>query len=146
MKLFYVILFLLLVKCCSPNVITHTEENTFYFYFKHNDSTMKKYYSGQDPVTENNVGPLKYLYVLDSIDNIIFANKKNKSKRKKISVKDTSKMNIKTISWLNKMHPDREKRYNFFNNKKHTLHIIEKDTVTNQLYLIENMTTIDEIE
>lgn len=147
MKANYLILFsLILFFQCSNFKISNTEEKVFYFYFENNSKTMKKYYTGDDPITGKHVGPLKYLYDLKDIDNVIFITKKSNYERVKVSIKDTSNMNIKTIKWLNKMSPDREKRYNFFNDKSHTFHIIEKDTKNNQLYVIKNMTTINEIE
>ncbi|TYB69083.1 hypothetical protein ES677_14575 [Bizionia gelidisalsuginis] len=135
MKTIYMpILAVFFASCLSKDTRLIRNENTYYFYFdsKFPNNSMKKYYSWKN-------GPIKYLYKLDT-ENIIFTPKDRENRNNPIRVKmlanDTMKLNVKHIKWLNSFNNiQRDSIFLKKSNKKY--YIIEKDTLDNQLYLID---------
>jgi len=142
MKISYLFWFLFVLSCANlhQNVKQEIEEYYFYFDTKMTDQILKKYTSFKD-------GPTNYLYNLHS-DIVIFTPKSNDKgndfKRLKIKDKDTIELNIKHIDWLNRFNNIQLDSI-FLKKSNKKFHIIEKDTLDNQLYLIE-VIFIQEIE
>ena len=143
MKVIYLLLAISVISCFSTKNSIQ-DEDIYYFYFDASKGTMLKY-----PKNRNDKKPLRYLYIMDKTDNIIFMKRDKKirhdPKRIKIKSQDTASLNMKYRSWLNKM--TNTEKYAFFlkkSNKKYC--IIEKDTIDDNLYLIEDMEFFEEIE
>ena len=143
MKTFYLILAISLISCFGIKKSIQ-KEDTYYFYFDAGKETMIKY-----PKNRNDKKPLRYLYVMDNTDNVIFMTRDKKvrhnPKRIKIKSQDTINLNMKYRSWLNKM-TNTEKYAFFLKRENKVYHLIEKDTLDGNLYLIKDMGFFEEIE
>jgi hypothetical protein len=142
MRALLIITIFFLVDCSgTKNQINNNKAIYFYFDPSNNDK-MIKYHSYKD-------GPIKYLYKIADVNNIIFTPKKGKilgenRERVKISTKDTVKLNVKNYEWL-KTYSSNWKNIVDLRHTKKDLFIIEKDTIDNNLYLI-NVIYIEEID
>jgi hypothetical protein len=131
-------LFLLFaILSCNRGIIPK-DDNSYFFYFKNNDSTMQSYFNVQKKVKSR-------WFEIERAANIVFIEKiDNVSKIKKIKVKDTFGLGVKSYDWLNRF--DNSSRERFFNLKPmKRFFIIEKDSSSNLLSLIE-VEFVDEID
>ncbi|MCK0124435.1 hypothetical protein MWU76_08475 [Gelidibacter sp. F2691] len=148
MKTIYSILFICLINCSSIKN-QNKNDNALYFYFEPGvqKEVMEKSYSGFDKINNIGLGDLKYNYRLDST-NVIFISKdkttRNNPKRVLISNKDTSNFEIKNFKWLNTFTNNWKNIVELRNSNKE-IYLIEKDTLNNQLFLI-NVVYTQEIE
>ena len=139
MKAFLLIVTVFLVSCSTIKINDSANEN-YYFYFEKTDGKMRGYY---------NVAKQKksYSYILDRAANILFKVKKfedNEFKIKTIKPKDTIGLGVKNYEWLKRF--DNFSRNSFFYRKPHkNFFIIEKDSLNNNLNLIE-VNFVDEID
>ena len=131
MKKMYLILVMLFISCLSVgNVQKKNESYYFFFDIKTKSQLMKKYHSWKN-------GPVKYLFHLDT-ENVIFTPRENRNnpKRKLLLPKDTLKLNVKDIKWLNGFN-NIQRDSIFLRKSNREFYIIEKDTLDNKLYLID---------
>lgn len=82
----FLLISLILITTCNNSKKQVLDDDALYFYAS-NKNKMRKYYSHKD-------GPIKYLYKIKQINNIVFTPKMENPKREKISKKDMINLNI----------------------------------------------------
>lgn len=138
MKNIFLITISLFFSCSNLKKQLNSNDALYFYFDASHQNEMVKYYSYKD-------GPINYLY---KIANIIFTEKnkttRNKPNRIKISSKDTVNLDLKHFKWLDTF-ADNWKNIVKLRRTDKTIYIIEKDTIDNELYLI-NVVYIEEIE
>lgn len=135
----YVQLIGLLFFACACKPIIYQKDNDYFFFFEEIDGKMRSYYNEQKHKKS-------YTYFPERARHILFIVKKDNDefKQRKIKVKDTVGLVIKTYDWFNKFDNFDVNRF-FYRKPRKNYFIIERDSLSNKLNLIE-VDFIDEIE
>ena len=138
MKFYYLILFIVFIKCSINKEVEYKDAENHYFYFDSEKKGMNYIYSAQN-------NDKKFFYIIENANPIFFKAEKRKNDfiERKIKPKDTVGNKIKKYDWLNKL--DNFSKYEFFNTKpKKDFYIIRKNNEDSSLQMIK-VRFIDEI-